>query len=388
MRTEPVNEYDFDAPIDRRGTDSLKWEKYHGRDIYPLWVADMDFRCPPSVMAALQARIDHGIFGYTLPPPALTEAVCLRLLQHYDWEVSPEWVVWIPGLVTGLNLSCRAVGETGDGVMTTVPVYPPFLSAPRLCDRERIDLKMRQNADNRWFIDFDEMAAAMHPRVRLFLLCNPHNPTGRMFERKELEYLAAICEKNGTIICSDEIHCDLLLEPDKQHLPMAALNPDIAGRVITLMAPSKTYNIPGLGTSFAIISDAQLRMRFRRAMEGIVPSVNTLGYAAALGAYANGGKWLAALLTYLRHNRDLVEQEIGAMPGLSMAHVEATYLAWIDCRGADLENPAAFFERAGVGLSDGCDFGAPGSAVLTECHSSQPTRVQGLIELFFRKDKY
>ncbi|MFZ5569012.1 MAG: MalY/PatB family protein [Thermodesulfobacteriota bacterium] len=355
-----MNKHDFDAPVDRRGTDSLKWEKYKDRDIQPLWVADMDFRSPPVVVEALRKRIEHGIFGYTVPPPALTETICRHLTRQYGWEAAPEWILWLPGLVTGLNLSCRAVGAKGSGVITSVPIYPPFLRAPRLADKKRIDFSMIRHPDGRWGMDLDELAGKITPQVKLLLLCNPHNPTGRMFDKQELIALASVCEKYGTVICSDEIHCDLVLEPDRRHVPLAAIDPVIARRVITLMAPSKTYNIPGLGVSFAVIPDEGLRKRFRLTMEGIVPAVNTLGYVAAMAAYSGGKGWLDELLPYLRRNRDLVEQKIRNIDGLSMAHVEATYLAWIDCRDAGLDNPATFFEQAGVGLSDGSDFGAPG----------------------------
>jgi len=351
--------YDFDTPIDRRNTGSLKWDKYKGRDIDPLWVADMDFRSPPPVLTALHQRIDHGVFGYTLPPEALIETVCERLKTRYDWMVRPDWIIWLPGLVTGLNLSCRAVGEKGDAVVTMVPIYPPFLSSPELSGRRRIDVPM-QYKNGRWQIDFDGLAAALTPAVKLLLLCNPHNPTGRVFDRAELGRLCDFCLKNGIIICSDEIHCDLILDGDKRHIPTAALSPDISKQVITLMAPSKTYNIPGLGVSFAIIADLHLRKTFRNVMQGIVPMVNTLGYTSALAAYRDSEPWLNALIEYLRGNRELVATRINGIPGLSTTHIEATYLAWIDCRQTGLADPGAFFENAGVGLSDGIEFGASG----------------------------
>jgi cystathionine beta-lyase len=192
------------------------------------------------------------------------------------------------------------------------------------------------------------------------LLCSPHNPTGRVFTRSELLRLAEICERHRLVICSDEIHCDLVLDPDKVHLPTAALAGEIAERTITLMAPSKTYNIPGLGCAFAVISQPQLRKAFKAAMAGIVPEVNLMGFAGALAAYRHGGAWRSALLAYLAANRDRVLEAIANMPGLSASHIEATYLAWIDAREVGAGDPAAFFEAAGVGLSDGREFGGPG----------------------------
>jgi len=351
--------YDFEKPIDRRGTASVKWDKYRERDTIPMWVADMDFRSPPAVIQALHSRVEHGIFGYTHAPDALVETVLRRLKDRYRWKVESEWLVWLPGLVTGINVTCRAVGEDGDAVLTNIPVYPPFLSAPEN-NRRTLTTFPLIKSDNRWHFNFDRMEKAITPDTHLFLLCSPHNPAGRVFSIEELGRLAAICERHDIVICSDEIHCDLVLDEDKKHIPTATLNPEVARRTITLMAPSKTYNIPGLGCSFAIIPDEGLRQRFQKAMAGIVPHVNALGYTAALAAFRDGQEWLDALLNVLRNNRDQVAQTINDTPGLSMTHVEATYLAWIDTREANLDNPARFFEEAGVGLSDGQDFGGNG----------------------------
>ncbi|MEZ4600665.1 MAG: PatB family C-S lyase [Syntrophotaleaceae bacterium] len=351
--------FNFDHEVDRRGTGSLKWDKYAGRDVIPLWVADMDFASPPAVLEALRERLDHGVFGYTGAPGELVEVIRERLLDLYGWRIEADWLVWLPGLVTGLNVACRAVGEEGDEVLTHVPIYPPFLSAPELSSRRTVRVPLVETG-GRWVIDFDHLEQAITPRSRLFLLCNPQNPTGRVFSREELEGIAAFCERHGLILCSDEIHCDLILDPACRHLPTAGLDPSVAARTITLMAPSKTFNLPGLGCSFAIISDPVLRQRFRRVMAGIVPYVNLFGYAAALAAYRDGGPWLSALIEYLRGNRDLVREAVAAMPGLSMTPVEATYLAWIDARRLQLTDPAAFFDDAGVGLSDGREFGMPG----------------------------
>lgn len=347
--------YDFEERIDRRGTASVKWDKYGERDTIPLWVADMDFRSPPTVIQALRRRVEHGIFGYTHAPDALVETVLRRLEDKYLWNVESEWLVWLPGLVTGINVTCRAVGEAGDAVLTNIPVYPPFLSAPEN-NRRTLTTFPLIKSNNRWHFDFDRMEKAITPDTRLFLLCSPHNPAGRVFSIEELGILAATCERHDIVICSDEIHCDLILDEDKKHIPTATLSPEVARRTITLMAPSKTYNIPGLGCSFAIIPDEGLRQRFQKAMAGIVPHVNALGYTAALAAYRDGQEWLDGLLNVLRNNRDQVAQTINDTPGLSMTHVEATYLAWIDTREANLDNPAHFFEEAGVGLSDGKDF--------------------------------
>lgn len=347
----------FDQLVDRRGTASLKWEKY-GPGVLPMWVADMDFPSPPAVIQAIIERAEHGVYGYTLPPAALADAVISWLDRRYGWQIEPAWLVWLPGLVCGLNVVCRAVGNANDAVLTLTPIYPPFLSAPQ--NQQRILQTCPMTiAEGKPCIDFSCLENTVTSKTKLFLFCNPHNPCGRVFNRQELELTAEFCLRHDVIICSDEVHCDLILDADKHHIPLASLDPEIARRTITLMAPSKTFNLPGLGLSFAVISDAELRRHFKRAMEGIVPWPNLFGYAAALAAYRNGERWLEELLAYLRGNRDLLIRRISAMPALSCFPPEATYLAWIDARSLPVEDPHAFFLKAGVGLSDGVDFGAP-----------------------------
>ena len=355
----------FDTPIDRRNTDSIKWSKYAGRDILPLWVADMDFAAPPAVLDALQQRIAHGVFGYGGAWPSLTESVLTHLETEYGWSIEPEWIVWLPGLVSGLNIACRAVdGE----VLTATPIYPPFLSAPHFSGR-RLNRAELACTDGDWHWDKIALKNALTAATRLFLLCHPHNPVGRCWSREELLDLASFAEENDLIVCSDEIHCGLILDADKRHIPFASLSPEAAKRSITLMAPSKTYNIPGLGCAFAVIPDAGLRRRFQQAMNGIVPHVNVLGLAACEAAYRDCTEWHRELLAYLAGNRDrltaatqgdFLRGAVNAGKRVKMSHVEATYLAWIDVRQLGLVHPAAHFEAHGLGLSDGADFGAPG----------------------------
>jgi len=352
-------DYNFDVSVERCGTGSLKWDKYCGADIIPMWLADMDFLSPPAVIEALQERVAHGVFGYATAPEELVEVVCDRLYREYQWKICPEWLVWLPGLVTGLNLACRAVGCDGDEVLTAIPVYPPFLTAPGYSRRNLITIPLVQ-AGGRWEFDFSRFEQTITSRTRLFLLCNPHNPVGRLFTVAELEALAEICEKHRLVVCSDEIHCDLVLDEHRRHVPTATLGNGLGDRTITLMAPSKTFNLPGLGFSFAVIPAKGLRQSFRQCMAGIVPHVTALGYAAGVAAYRDCRDWHSALLAYLRKNRDTAAEAVAAMPGLAMAHVEATYLAWLDVRKAGLDDPAGFFEAVGVGLFDGKHFGGPG----------------------------
>ncbi|MGD2037911.1 MAG: PatB family C-S lyase [Desulfobacterales bacterium] len=351
--------FDFSMPVDRRDTASMKWDKYRGKDVIPLWVADMDFCSPPAVIEALHQRIAHGVFGYSLPPESLNTTVVKMLESDYGWAIEPQWLVWLPGLVTGLNVACRAVGQDNDSVMTAVPVYPPFLTAPANSRRHLVKVPL-QGEDYGWTFDFDRLEKAITADTRLFLLCNPHNPVGRIFTHEELNKLAMICEKHDIIICSDEIHCGLLLDEDKTHLPTATLGQEVAQRTITLMSPSKTFNLPGLGCAFAVISNEKLRRQFIKAASGIVPLVNALGFVAAEAVYRDCAGWHTELLKYLRGNRDTVAHAVGEMPLLSMTPPEATYLAWIDIRSADLPDAVRFFEDAGVGLQDGVEFDGPG----------------------------
>lgn len=346
----------FDRQVNRKGTASQKWEKYGDSDILPMWVADTDFMSPPSVIEALHERIDHGVFGYTNVPTELNQLVIERMHSLYQWQISSDDIVWLPGLVCGLNLACRAVGTSGDTVISPKPVYPPFMSAPRLSDREVCTVPLKEN-NQHFTIDLEALEESLTDRSRLLLFCNPHNPGGAVYRQEELEALANIIIKHDLYICSDEIHCDLILEAGLQHIPIASIGEEISRRTITLMAPSKTYNIAGLGCSFAIITDKQLRQQFINVRKGIVPDVNLLGYTAAIAAYKAGDEWNQQQLDYLRENRDYLQREINLIPGLKLLPIEATYLAWIDISGAKLANPAHFFEQAGVGMSPGRDFG-------------------------------
>jgi cystathionine beta-lyase len=345
-------DFDFDEVIDRRGTAALKWDKYAGRDVIPMWVADMDFRSAPAIIDALKRRAEHGVFGYTDPPGELGDVIVAALERDHGWKIRHEWLMWVPGLVTAINLVCRAVGEEGDDVVTAVPVYHPFLSGPVHQSRTVTRVPMRLEG-TKCVWDLERLEAAITPRTKLLLLCNPHNPVGRVFSREELGGLARIAEKHDLVISSDEIHCGLVLDADKPHVPIATLGEEMAARTITLMAASKTFNLPGLGCAFAVVPNSELRARLSRAAAGIVPRVNAMAFAATLAAYRDSANWRHALVDYLRVNRDLVLERIGRMPGLSVTPIEATYLAWIAIDERRVPDPAAFFERAGVGLYDG-----------------------------------
>lgn len=351
-----MNSFDFDQPIDRLPTASLKWGRYSEQDILPLWVADMDFQSPPAVIEALQQRVDHGIFGYTCTPNSLNQLLATHLETQYQWAVEPEWLEWLPGLVCGLNLAIRAAVPSGGSYMTAVPIYPPFTGAAQLSERELICPRFSWQ-DGQWRLDFDALETMIRPETRLFLLCNPHNPLGKVWRRSELEALDRFCQRHELIVCSDEVHCELLLDPTVEHIPYATISDYAHEHSITLMAPSKTYNIAGLACSVAVIPNKQLRRQFQRTRRGIVPEVNLLGLTAAEAAWRDGEPWRQELLSYLRGNRDYLLTALKTLPGIHSYPIEATYLAWLNISALNLSNPAHFFESAGVGLSPGIDFG-------------------------------
>jgi cystathionine beta-lyase len=353
--------YNFDQLIDRRHSESEKWH-YYGDDVLPMWVADMDFLSPEPVIRALRQRVDHGVFGYGMEPPELREVIVDRLQSLYDWQVSPEALIFIPGVVPGFNLACRAVATPGDGVLVQTPVYPPILRAPANAGLTCDEMELTPQPDGRYVIDFDVFEETITERTRIFILCNPHNPVGRVFRREELERMAEICLRHDVVICSDEIHCDLVFS-DSSHLPIASLAPEIGKQTITLMAPSKTYNIAGLKCSVAVIENPALRKKFNAARAGLVGGVNIMGYTAALAAYRYGQPWLEEVMRYLEANRDFLLQYVDEhLPGITVAKPEGTYLGWLDCRQAGIPgNPHEFFLRqTRVAVNDGADFGRGG----------------------------
>jgi len=346
--------FNFDQRIDRRHSDSLKWHKYGDRDVLPLWVADTDFRSPPCIIEAIKQRADHGVFGYGPTPHGLIDITISRLAQRYGWQIEPEWIVLLPGVVSGLNLSVRAFTESSQSTVAPTPIYPPFRVAARLAQRAQVNLPLQLQQD-RWVMQLDD--SQMQGNERLLMLCNPQNPGGTVYRRDELEAQLAFAQRHDLLVCSDEIHCDLLLTPGVQHIPFASLSEDAAQRSITLISPSKTFNIAGLGASMAIIPHPELRKRFKQVREGIVPGVDILALVAAEAAWRGGDGWLADQLVYLRTNRDWLVQQVNALPELSMVAPEASYLGWIDASQLDVASPALYFEKHGLGFSPGRDFG-------------------------------
>jgi cysteine-S-conjugate beta-lyase len=352
--------YDFDELIERRETDSVKWSLYPA-DVIPLWVADMDFRSADPIVEALRARARHGIFGYSRPSPMLAETIQERLKRLYGWEVTEPEIVFLPGIVTGLNIAFQAFADPGDAVLAQPPVYFHFLRDPVQHGRV-LQAPPLERAGDTYEIDFDRFEKAITKETRVFVLCNPHNPVGRVFTRSELERLADICLRHNLVVCSDEIHCDLVY-PGHHHIPFASISPEVENRTVTLMSPSKTYNIAGLECGYAVIRNHDLRKKWREVSFGLIPGVNIMGHVAALAGLSRGQDWLDQVLAYLQGNSDFLGGYLSEkMPGIRMCKVEATYLAWLDCSGTGMiKNPSEFFlQNARVALSNGEEFGQGG----------------------------
>jgi cysteine-S-conjugate beta-lyase len=354
-------EYDFDQVVERRGTDSVKWCRY-SEDVLPLWVADMDFRSPQPVIDALRDRVEHGVFGYGTESPEVRAVIQERLQRLYGWNTQPGDYLFTPGIVVALNLVARALSEPGEEILIQPPVYPPFFGIEKNSGRA-IQQAPLVYGEGGYGIDFDAFERAITPRTRIFLLCNPHNPVGRMFTRAELERLAEICLRHELFICSDEIHMDFIFD-GRAHIPIASIDPEVAARTVTLFSPSKSYNIAGFHFGIAAASDPAVRERLRTAGAGMIANhVGVLDLVAGIAAYRYGDEWFNQLLPYLQSNRDYVLRYAREhLPGISAPLPEGSYLAWLDCRGAGIEGPPAdfFLREAKVALMDGAFFGDAG----------------------------
>ncbi len=351
---------DFSTQIERRGTGSLKWDKFPQLD--PYWVADMDFTSPAEVVNALHERVSHGVFGYAVPHAGLNEAIVQYMQQRHEVSIDTNEIVHLGGLVPALSLAARAFGSASDSLMTCSPIYPPFLGIHNDAQMKCINVP-HVEIDGVWTFDWDAMEKAVEPSTKLFLLSNPQNPLGRVFNKQEIDKLVEFCERHDLILISDEIHCDLILDDNETpHVTAAALPDELQSRIITLLAPSKTYNIAGLGYAYAVIKDSNLRRKFMAARGHTLPEINCLAYYAAEAAYRHGEPWRQELLKVLRHNKDtLVSYVKKNMPDIIVPNIEATYLAWMDCRQLPFNKPASHFENmAGLYLSEGAFFGAPG----------------------------
>ena len=349
-----IMSYNFDQIIDRTTSHSSKWSKFDP-DVLPFWVADMDFAAPEFILEAIRERLQHPILGYTTKPDSLTQAFLGWLEYHYQWSVPEEWVVWVPGVVPMLNLATRTLAPSSSLLIPT-PVYHPFLSLA--ANAGITDIRVPMSIDDKsglWCMDFDALAAALTPSTRMLMICNPQNPTGRCYSIDELRQLAEFIEQHDLLLVSDEIHCNIILDPTCQHHPIAARFPEIAQRTINLYAATKVYNIPGISCAAAIIPDAKLRKKFIGAKAGLLPGIGPLGFVASEVAFNDRSDWVPQLLAYLRKNLN----EISNVVGERLTPLQATYLAWINVTDLGLDNTESYFAKAGLGISPGAQFGEP-----------------------------
>ena len=363
--------WNFDEPAGREGTDCIKYDRrqetFGVKDVIPMWVADMDFNSPDFVVESLRKRLEHEIYGYSFRPEEYFTSMINWIKSRHNWTIKKEWISFCPGIVPALNFCTLAYTQPGDSIIVQPPVYFPFFSAAESHGRNLIYNRLIE-AEGKWVMDYNSLIAGIDTKTKMIIISNPHNPVGRVWTTEELNNLADICLKNNILIISDEIHCDLAL-PGFTHTPMASISEDIASNTITLIAPSKTFNLAGLSTSSVIITNPVLRKAFNRIVDNLhVGNGNIFGTTASISAYTYGHKWLDALLDYIDHNIEFVIDYCGKMiPEIIPVQPEATYMIWLDCRkvgltGKELQN--FFVEKAGVGMNEGSTFGPGGEGYM------------------------
>jgi cystathionine beta-lyase len=363
--------WNFDEPAGREGTDCIKYDRreetFGVKDIIPMWVADMDFNTPDFVVESLQKRLDHQIYGYSFRSSEYFQSMISWIKTRHNWTVEKEWISFSPGIVPALNFCTLAFTQPGDSIIVQPPVYFPFFSAAESHGRNLIYNRLTES-EGKWNMDYNSLIAGIDSKTKMIIISNPHNPVGRVWTPEELNNLADICLKNNILIISDEIHCDLVL-PGFTHTPMASLSEKIAENTVTLIAPSKTFNLAGLSTSSVIIKNPVLRKSFNRIVDNLhVGNGNIFGNTASIAAYTKGHKWLDALLDYIDNNIEFVKDYCGKMiPEIIPVQPEATYMIWLNCRrfdmsGKDLQN--FFVHKAGVGMNEGSTFGPGGEGFM------------------------
>lgn len=350
--------FNFDTPVNRKNSDSIRWDRYANDDVIPLWVADMDFQSPPCVIEALSKRIQHGVFGYTHTPDSLRSEIAQYLAGHYNWQVDPDWIVILPSVVSGLYTAVRQLSPPTQRVLVPQPVYHHLRLACSEGPRPYTEIPLTLEGD-RWVLPWQSLNQFHQANTKLALLCNPQNPGGTVYTQSELLQFAEFCEAHDLLICSDEIHAGLVLDSHARHIPIASLDQRISMRTVTLMSLNKVFNFPGIGLAWAVAENPHLRAAMQTDLHCTIADPGLLAYTATMAALRDGEAWRQSLLQYLRENRDYVVQRIQAMPPLKVGKIEASYLAWIDCSRLECADPYALFLAAGVAMSPGAQFNAP-----------------------------
>jgi len=386
----------FDQPISREHTCAVKFDArktvFGREDVIPAWVADMDFAAPEAVTRALAERAAHPVYGYTLFPDSLYEAMTEWFRVRHHWDIRRDWILMAPGVVPSLHAACLAYAEAGEGVIIQPPVYPPFFSSVRLTGRTVIENPLLEqtleDGSTSYRMDLEHLEqCAARDDARLLILCSPHNPVGRIWSREELEAVLAIARRHGLVVISDEIHCDLTY-PDKPPHTVLATLAQADDALVTAIAPSKTFNIPGLGLSALVIPDPKRRRAIREVFESLhLPQCNPFSIAGFEAGYRHGGPWLDQLMAYLRDNRDYVCETVRErLPGIRVSAPEGTYLMWLDCRQLGLSDKDLrefFVQQAGVGMNPGITFGDQGQGFMRlniACPKGVLAEVLGQIE--------
>jgi len=368
--------YNFDLKCDRSNTNCVKWDAvkdmFGSEDVIPMWVADMDFPAAKPIVAALKKRAAHEFYGYTKPGPELIEAIVNRMQRKFDWQIRPEWIVFTPGVIPALSAAVRAVSRPGDEIILQQPVYFPFFSVITQNGCKIVNNALKFDG-KRYSMDFKDLESKFRPaagshmthsRVKAIIYCNPQNPIGRLWTKAETARMGEIVIRNGGVVISDEIHCEILYK-GYRHTPFAAISDEFAQNSVVCMAPSKTFNLAGLHASCIIIPNQKLRDSFSDAMAAVVPDPNVFGLVAMEAAFRDGDDWLAQMLDYLNGNLKItMEFFANRIPKIKVIKPQGTYLLWLDCRRLGLDNQALsrfMREQARVGFDDGFMFGESGS---------------------------
>jgi cystathionine beta-lyase len=363
--------WNFDEPVRREGTCSVKYdlrkEIFGNPDVIPMWVADMDFKTPDFVISALRKRLDHEVMGYSFRSPEYYSSLVNWVRIRHNWRIEKEWICFSPGVVPALNFCTLAFTEPGDSIIVQPPVYFPFFTAVESHGRRLIHNKLKEENGN-WRMDIESLVSQIDESTRMIFISSPHNPVGRVWSAKELGDLADICLKSGIVMISDEIHSDLVM-PGYRHVPLASVSDNISDSTVTLMAPSKTFNLAGLATSSVIISNPALRKKFNTIVDRLhIGNGNIFGNEASTAAYENGAEWLDSLIEYIHGNIKLVDSFFREkIPEIIPVLPEATYMIWLDCRklnlsGRELSN--FFINEAGTGMNEGSVFGSGGEGFM------------------------